>query len=233
MQDKKTDQQAGSSQVISDSSLQNLVTKQATVQLHEFFAHIIPEPIDSDLETNLKADEEFSQLLASSISLSIDEYHDKLLGKSELNTSNLALQASSLIGRNVLVQNGRIYLEDNQHAEAFLELERDCVHILVYVENEQGEIVKLLPLGDCGPGQLAFSWDGSTRTGDVAAEGDYRFIVSCLCDGKVIELIPFTNNKVIRVSVDKALQDLRLYLENDDTLMLSEVSQIVKQDGNF
>ncbi|WNC69714.1 FlgD immunoglobulin-like domain containing protein [Thalassotalea nanhaiensis] len=229
MEDKQSDHMAGSQNLLNKSQQSDSVAKQATIELQDFFANIIPEPIDTTVKHDMDTDEVFSQLLASSISQSIDEYNDKLHSNPQINSSSKALQASSLIGRSVLVEDGHFYIEYGEFATGRLQIKSKAHHIFVYVENEQGDIVRIIPLGDDLIGDVSFTWNGITRTGSVAPEGEYRFIVSCISKGKVVELKAMTYNKIIRVTFDHTSDDVWLYFENDQTMNLANVVEILKE----
>lgn len=229
MEDKQSDHMAGSQHLLNKSQQSDSVAKQATIELQDFFANIISEPIDAPVKHDMDTDEVFSQLLASSISQSIDEYNDKIHSNPHNNSSSKALQASSLIGRSVLVEDGHFYIEYGESATGRLQINSKAHHIFVYVENELDDIVRIIPLGDDLIGDVSFTWNGITRTGDVAPEGEYRFIVSCISKGKVIELKAMTYNKIIRVTFEHASNDVWLYFENDQTMNLANVVEILKE----
>jgi len=219
---------AGSPNLLTENQTKDSIAEHATIELQDFFANILSAPIDTSLKKDMDADELFSQLLASSISQSIDEFNDKPHSETPNNSSNKALQASSLIGRCVLVEGGHFYIESGESVTGRLKISNKAHHIFVYIENEQGEIVRILPLGDDLLGEVSFIWNGITRTGDVAAEGEYRFIVSCICNGRVVGLKAMTYNKIIRVSFDQNSDDIWLYFENDQTMNLNQVVEILK-----
>lgn len=229
MEDKSSKQVAGSHKVSTQKSKNSSIAQRATIELQTFFANLIPKPLASNIKKEMETDELFSQLLASSISQGIDDYHEGFATHHPANSSSKALQASSLIGRSVLVEDGYFYIESGNTASGRLNITDKVHHVFVYIENEDEEIIRIIPLGDNLSGEVSFTWNGITRTGDVAAEGEYRFIVSCLCKGRVLELKALTYNKVIRVSFDSASDDVRLYFENDLTMKLSEIVELLNE----
>ncbi len=228
MDENNKNKMAGSPKVPTKAENNSSIAKQATIELQDFFANLIPEPLETNVKQDMDSDELFSQLLASSISQGIDDYHDKFETHLPINSSNKALQASSLIGRSVLVEDGYFYIEKGAEGIGRLNIKAPAHHVFVYVENEDEEIVRIIPLGDDLQGEVSFTWNGLTRTGEIAVEGEYRFIVSALSQGRVIELKAFTYNKIIRAAFDSANDDVRLYFENDLTMQLSDVVEILK-----
>lgn len=229
MEDKNSKSVAGSHEVSNQKPKNSSIAQRATIELQAFFANLIPKPVETNAKQEMDTDELFSQILASSISQGIDDYHEGFETHHPENSSSKALQASSLIGRSVLVEDGYFYIEAGESASGRLNITDSVHHVFVYIENEDEEIVRIIPLGDNLSGEVSFKWNGITRTGEVAPEGEYRFIVSCLCKGRVLELKALTYNKIIRVTFDGGSDDVRLYFENDLTMKLSEIVELLNE----
>lgn len=228
MQEKQSQKTAGSPAVQEQSLHNDILSESVTIELQDFFANLIPEPIDTNTKQSMDDDEVFSQLLASSISQGIDEFNHNFNSHPQINSSNQALHASSLVGRSVLVEGGYFYLENNHPVIGRLNITDPCHHVYVYVEDEHGEIVRIIPLGDGLRGEVSFTWNGKTRNNTITEEGEYRFIVSALCKSKVIELPVLTYNKIIRAALGSSNDDIWLYFENDQTMNLNDVLEILK-----
>lgn len=231
MQEKQSQQKAGSQNAQEQSLHNDTLSESVTIELQDFFANLIPEPVTTSTNTTqaMDTDEVFSQLLASSISQGIDEFNHGFNAHPQINSSNQALHASSLIGRSVLVTGGNFYFENNNPVIGRLNISNRCHHVYVYVEDERGEIVRIIPLGDGLCGEISFTWNGKTRNNNSAEEGEYRFIVSALCNSRVIELPVLTYNKIIRAALGNGTDDIWLYFENDQTMNLNEVLEILKE----
>ena len=228
MNDKSSENLAGGQSLLNSEQQSQSVDRPATLKLEEFFANLIPDPVDNKLHNHMESDDFFAQLLASSISQEIENYQHKLESAALSNTSTKALQASSLVGRSVLIESGEFYLESGLEIPGRLKLDDKSHHIFVYVENEDEDIVRIIPLGDSEAGDLGFIWNGQTRTGEMAEDGVYRFIVSCISKGRVMELKAMTYNKVVRAAYEYSKDEIWLYFENDQMMNMVDVIEILR-----
>ncbi len=204
----------------------NLPNQNKAIGIQGFFAQLTPEPIAVEKNEEENFEQSLTQLLASTISQGLEDFKDKLQTKQAINSSNKALQASALIGRNVAIKGGKVHFELSRPVEGKIFTPKPVSQALVYVENAQLEIIRIIPLGDLAQGQTTFSWNGVDRNGREAPEGEYRFIVSAIGSSAVIELEVFTHHKVIKVGLDESSDDMKLTFENDQSMSLSSISEI-------
>ena len=108
--------------------------------------------------------------------------------------SNQALQASSLVGRQVTVPSETTQLFEGGIISGAVNLESSASDMQLNVYNPSGELVSKVPLGARPEGELAFRWDGQNMevNGElldwVGSEeplpaGDYRFEVLAMQNG--------------------------------------------------
>ena len=90
-------------------------------------------------------------------------------------TSSQALQASSLVGRSVLVQDNVFGMSEGEAVKGKLVSDTAASNVNIYVENIAGEVVQTVPVGNTQAGGFTFTWDGQTANGEAAAAGAYRF----------------------------------------------------------
>lgn len=135
-------------------------------------------------------------------------------GGNRMSSSNMALQASALVGRSLLVKQHIVEVENAKEVQGHIELPSKGRHVLVYVQSKQGEIVKIIPLGDMPKGKAFFRWQGDNRQGMPVAPGTYRFIVSAILGSGLASLPVSTFLKIVRVATDPGQQQLELVLEN-------------------
>lgn len=222
MEEKNLLKSAGSHAILE----QAISNHSETIEVGDFFAQLLPNPEEAPAIKDNVNSGVLNQLFASTISQEINLYHLREQSESNQNPSNKALQASSLVGRSILAQNNLVYLEANNSVKAQLKINKSARHVLVYVENEDHDIIRIIPLGDVLLNDIWFTWDGNTRKGVAAPEGEYKFIVSAICESRVVELPVFTYNKVIRASFNES-KVIELYFENDMVLNIMDVAEIL------
>jgi flagellar basal-body rod modification protein FlgD len=109
----------------------------------------------------------------------------QVAGLSQLNTnftnlsnslsSNQALQASSLLGRSVLVNSSHGALGNDGQLSGAVDLQASSARVYVNVVDAGGALVRQIDLGTQGKGLAPFSWDGRKGDGTQAAPGTYSF----------------------------------------------------------
>ena len=88
--------------------------------------------------------------------------------------SNQALQASTLVGRKVLVPAESGYLGDGSNLRGSVELDQPASKLFVTVKNNAGQIVNRQDLGLQQSGMINFEWNGLDSNGSRLPAGEYR-----------------------------------------------------------
>jgi flagellar basal-body rod modification protein FlgD len=127
-------------------------------------------------------------------------------GLERLNTSfnsfmsNNALQASSLVGRSVMVKSDTSMLVTGGIVAGSVNLALPASDMKISIYDENGGLVQAIPVGKVPSGETVFRWDGQNmevngqlldwEAGDdsAAAAGKYRFEVTAMQDGKTESL---------------------------------------------
>ena len=87
--------------------------------------------------------------------------------------SSQALQASSLVGRNVLASTGIAALGEDRSLRGTVQLPVDSTDVVVNVYDQAGQVVRRLELGSKDAGEAEFQWDGLRDDGKYAKPGNY------------------------------------------------------------
>lgn len=88
-------------------------------------------------------------------------------------TSGQALQASALVGREILAPIDVGRLDTGGAIRGQLETEGYASDVTVLVADSAGQLVRELHLGAQDAGAVQFNWDGTTDSGDYAPPGRY------------------------------------------------------------
>ena len=89
--------------------------------------------------------------------------------------SSQALQASSLVGRKVIVPSDKAVVDTSESFKASTVLPASSSNVYVNVYNSAGTLVTRLNLGEQAAGNVSFIWDGKDSSGNVAPPGTYKF----------------------------------------------------------
>lgn len=102
-------------------------------------------------------------------------------------TSNQALQASSLVGRDVLVPGSAGMKSDVGGMAAMVKLPQAVQNLFIRIENEAGQLVRTFDVGAKHGGDNRVEWDGNDENGNPLPEGRYRVRASGLLGGENAE----------------------------------------------
>lgn len=192
----------------------------------DFFALLTQELSHQDPTKPVENNEIISQLTAFSTTDGVSNLNDQFTAFAASMSSSQALQASSLVGRSVLVEDNVFNKEDGVEVKGKLITDLPASNVSVNVENVAGEIIQTVAVGSVPAGQFAFTWNGLDANGESAPEGAYRFRVVGLVEGEASELPAMTYRKVDSVTLSGAGGNVFLNLNGGSILNLSDVVEV-------
>ncbi|QXO18039.1 MULTISPECIES: flagellar hook assembly protein FlgD [Vibrio] len=142
-------------------------------------------------------------------------------------TSNQALQASSLVGRDVLVPGAAGVKKDGASMAAMVKLPQSMENVMVRVENEAGQLVRTFDLGAKPSGDNRIEWDGNDQNGNPLPGGKYKVRASGLLNGESKDFEVSTYANVNSVLLGKGDGNVLLNLAGfESPVRLAEVLEV-------
>lgn len=152
-----------------------------------------------------------SQMSSFQTSDGISKLTDQFTNMNNVMNSSAALQASTLVGRSVLVPVSK-GSSDGEGFSGVAIADKGARDVKVQIENAAGELMKTITLGS-GEGNMKYSWDGTDLQGKAAPAGEYKVKVSAKQGDKNIELPAATYGHVSSVSLSgQGTKDVKLNL---------------------
>ncbi len=128
-----------------------------------------------------------SQIAQLSTVNGINQLNETLLALSGQLDMSQAMQASALIGRDVLVPGDKIALGNGVATPAGIDLVSPATDVNVSVVDRSGRVLRTYELGAQPAGIVSVHWDGLDETGAVAPDGAYALRVNAVnADGKPV-----------------------------------------------
>ncbi|WP_114767674.1 flagellar hook assembly protein FlgD [Vibrio rhodolitus] len=144
-------------------------------------------------------------------------------------TSNQALQASTLVGRDVLVPGAAGVKQDGKTMAAMVKLPQNVDNVFVRVENEMGQLVRTFEVGAKPAGDNRVVWDGKDENGNPLPAGKYKMKASGLLEGESKEFEVSTYANVNSVLLGKGDGNVLLNLAGfESPVRLAEVLEVGK-----
>lgn len=140
-------------------------------------------------------------------------------------TSGQALQAGSLVGREVLAPTDAGYLPAGGSLRGQVTLEQSSPQVVLRVTDRVGQLVREMPLGAVPAGPLNFAWDGLDESGGYAAPGVYQVSVEAVQDDRSEDLFTQVFSRVESVNLG-GRNGLMLNLEGLGPIAFNSVQQI-------
>lgn len=141
-------------------------------------------------------------------------------------TSGQALQAGSLVGREVLAPVNSGYLATGSSLKGRVDLPSSASSVEINISDPNGQLVRTIEMGANPSGPLEFSWDGIRDNGDYAYPGIYNVTVTAGRAGSTETLQTQLYNKVHSVTMGGGAEGLSLNLVGAGQLPFSSITAI-------
>ena len=158
-------------------------------------------------------------------------------GISDLNTtintmsasfqSNQALQASTLVGRRVLVPSQTGILNDGASLMGSVELAQPASNVVMTIKNSAGQLVNRQELGLQQAGLIDFEWNGLDQDGNSLPAGQYQLAAEVYRGTEVSSGSMFTVVDVESVTLGVGGQDLTLSVSGLGDIDMNQVRKIM------
>ncbi len=140
--------------------------------------------------------------------------------------SNQALQASTMVGRTVLVAGDTVDFDGAGAVRGAAELAQGSGEVVVNVHDAAGQLLKRLSLGAREAGPVQFTWNGLDDAGAAVPAGSYRIEVQALTGDGPVSVPAWVPAKVESVSL-RAGGTPQLNLAGRGAVGLGEVKQVM------
>ena len=138
--------------------------------------------------------------------------------------SSQALQASSLVGRKVIVPTDKAVVDTSESFKASLVLPATSSNVYVNVYDKAGTAVSRINLGEQAAGNVSFIWDGKDASGNLLPPGNYKFEAQATYEGETKGLHTLLPANVDSVTLGGS--ELTLNLAGLGSVPLSQVQVI-------
>lgn len=141
--------------------------------------------------------------------------------------SSQALQASSMVGRKVLVPGSMSTFSEGTPMKGAVELDKNVSELKVSIMDDKGALIKEVNLGNKAAGVAHFSWNGMLDADKKAMSGNYSIRAIGKVDGKSESLKTLITDTVQSVSLGSGGQGVSLTLANAGSAGLADVKEIL------
>lgn len=140
--------------------------------------------------------------------------------------SDQSLQASNLINRTVQLPRESIQHVQGGQISGAVQLADPVQNLTVFVENNAGELVDRINLGQRSAGISEFQWDGLAANGQAAVSGQYRLRAESATPSGNLSVPVLIDAQVDSVSLSSGGQGLQLNLTDGSSTSFFNVQRI-------
>jgi len=194
--------------------------------MQDFMDLLVTELTHQDPFKPMENSEMATQISQFAAVSGIDELNASFDGLSTNLTSSQALQATSLVGRQVMIPSDNGYLTTGGSISGSIFLSESASNLTLRVTDSKGELVREMSLGQHSKGEFAFNWDGADDAGEYLPGGIYQMTIQGDTGGERVSHQVLTNANVDSVSLGAPGQPLMLNLNGLGAISLDDVVQI-------
>ena len=140
--------------------------------------------------------------------------------------SSQALQATALVGREVLIPGQVGYLENGGRISGTIEEGQASGDVMMIVKDASGQVVANRDLGNIGSAETPFSWDGANNLGEPLPEGLYSISIEGTLSGENEALVTIVYSRVNSVSIVDNQGGMLLNLNGIGQVESSEIQEV-------
>ena len=205
--------------------LGSAVKKKEELGQAEFMRLLVAQLNNQDPTKPMDNFEFLSQIAQFSTVSGIQDMQTSLSGLGESMVSTRAIQASSLVGRDVISASNQALYVPGDEISGVVAMPVAASGVQIQVSDSAGQLVKVLDIGNVGAGIHKFSWDGLLADGETIPQGSYQVTASGLIDGAVEALPAFAAAQVTSVSIGAGGSEISLNLDGGESVSYTDVLQ--------
>jgi len=193
----------------------------------EFFELMVAQLKNQDPLKPLDSNEFLGQVAQFTTVRGIQDMQKSFADLAATLGSSQALQASTLVGREVLVPGSDGYLAATGALAGTVQLPESTRGLTVTVYDASGQVVRQIGLGAQAAGEIEFSWDGITAAGKRATPGLYSVSATVDVEGEKLVAETAVLARVESVTLGRGGSEMQLNLAGLGSVGLGGVRQIL------
>ena len=216
------------SKVLSDLSINNKPSKNEETQ-KDMFMRLMLAQLENQNPLDPKDGTEFvSQLAQFSTLEGIGNINKSVQEIGGMYRSSQALQATTLVGRDVLLESNKAYFDAASPVTGLIKAPGEAaLDVKVSITNSTGQVVRTENLGNLsGSEDTPFAWDGADNDGNPLPPGKYTIAVTGRLANEIEALEVNTHARVSSVSIVNSQGDMMLNLNGLGQISSDEIKAV-------
>ena len=170
----------------------------------DFFSLLTQQLSFQDPSKPADNDQMIAQMTSFTMAEGISNLNSNFEALAASMTSNSALQASTLVGKQALLESDTLDLNEAGDARGSVVAEKPVESLKLRVEDESGQLVRTIDLGSQPAGAVRFAWDGKNEAGERLPPGEYKIKAEGSTNGEFSSLPIATFKNIESVNINGA-----------------------------
>ena len=193
----------------------------------QFFELMVAQLQNQDPLKPMESSEFLSQVAQFSAVSGIEDMRSSMADLASSMQSNQALQASMLVGREVLVPGNIASLIPGEAYEGVVDLGVSSPQVTLDVFDAAGQHIRQIELGAHAAGPVRFSWDGLNDAGQAAPAGIYSVRANAVIDGQNEAVGTLIRSRVDSVTLGAHPAGLTLNLKDLGPVSFNDIRELL------
>jgi len=168
----------------------------------DFFSLLTQQLSYQDPSNPADNDQMIAQMTNFTMAQGITDLNTNFESLASSMTSNSALQASTLVGKQALLESNTLELGESGEAKGSAVAEEAVDNLKIKVTDASGQLVRTIDMGSQAVGAVRFSWDGNNESGERLPEGEYTITAEGSTNGEFSSLPVATFKNIESVNIN-------------------------------
>ena len=168
----------------------------------DFFSLLTQQLSFQDPSNPADNDQMIAQMTSFTMAEGISNLNSNFESLASSMTSNSALQASTLVGKQALLESDTLDLNAGSYAKGTIVAQEPVENLTLRIEDSSGQLVRTIDFGAQSAGAIRFEWDGKNSDGDDLPEGEYSVKAEGQMGGEFTSLPIATFKNIESVNVN-------------------------------
>lgn len=202
------------------------VTKKDTLEQSDFFALLTQQLAFQDPTKPVENDQMIAQMTSFTMADGISQLNNNFKSFAEGMNSSQALQASTLVGRNVRVASDKLVFDGTNATYGAVDVPAGTTSMKINIYDESGALVRSSTKDNPTAGKFDFGWDGKDSNDAKLKSGLYTVKVEANVSGKNQTLTTSSYVPVSSVSLGSSTSAMTLNLLGLGSKKMSDILEI-------
>jgi len=203
------------------------VSSKDTLGQSDFLKLMTTELNNQDPTKPMDSGEFFNQISQFSSVAGIQQLQNTFSDVANVMYSGQALQASTLVGRDIMLESSTVYLGNGGSMQAAVDLNIPADDLRVLIYSQSGELVNTVDLGAHSQGVIDYSWDGKNDKGEIMPQGNYVVKAEARYGRDSYSQPAWVKERIDSVTLGNGLQDIKLNMATSGDISFGQVKKIL------